>query len=151
MATLLAALNDHADVEWNVFGLVDDDRVEPGEPGWGALGSPTTMLTGRNGAIFRSGGSVHRAAVRLESWDGAPEPPGGAWDAVWEDEFVVTSGVLRLVAVTAGVSEVTLRIGGPGAYAVRVCCRGRDAARQAGSMPYTGEVVERWVMQFWPR
>ncbi|ONI92498.1 hypothetical protein ALI22I_03620 [Saccharothrix sp. ALI-22-I] len=151
MARLLVALDDYADVEWNVFGLIDDDRVEPGEPGWGALGSPKTMLTGKNGAIFRSGGAMHRAAVRLEAWDGPPESPDGPWDAVWEDEITLSSGVLRLAAVTAGVSEETLRVGAPGVYAVRVCCRGREAALEAGFMPYTGEVVEHWVMQFWPR
>ncbi|MFD1148047.1 hypothetical protein [Saccharothrix hoggarensis] len=151
MAKLLAALDDYADVEWNVFGLIDDDRVEPGEPGWAALGSPETMLTGRNGAIFRSGGAMHRAGVRLESWDGPPEPAGGSWDAVWEDEIPLTSGVLRLAAVTAGVSERTLGLGAPGVYRLRVCCRGRQAALEAGSMPYTDDVVEHWVMQFWPR
>jgi hypothetical protein len=59
--------------------------------------------------------------------------------------------VLRLAAVASWVSEETLRLGGPGVYALRVCCRGREAAAEAGSLPWTEEVVEHWVMQFWPR
>ncbi|WP_433264574.1 hypothetical protein ACQPZF_35450 [Actinosynnema sp. CS-041913] len=151
MARLLAALDDRAKVEWGLFGLIDDDRVEAGEPGWQALGSPTTMLTGKNGAIFRSGGSVHRAGVRLESWDGPPVSPEGAWDAVWEGGIPLTSGVLRLAAVASGVSEETLPLGAPGVYALRVHCRGREAAAEAGFLPPTDEVFEQWVMQFWPR
>ncbi len=34
MAKLFAALDEHVAVEWGEFGLIGDDRVEPGEPGW---------------------------------------------------------------------------------------------------------------------
>ncbi|MFJ6674321.1 hypothetical protein ACIQMJ_24715 [Actinosynnema sp. NPDC091369] len=151
MARLLAALDEHVTVEWGKFGLIDDDRVEPGEPGWSALGSPETMLTGKNGAVFRSGGAMHLAAVRLESWDGPADVPEGQWDVVWEGRMLLTSGVLRPATVTAWAPEGTLRVGGPGVHAMRVHCRGREAAAEVGSLPYADEAVEHWVMQFWPR
>lgn len=152
MATLRAALDDLATVEWGKFGLIDDDRVEPGEPGWGALGSPETMLTSKNGAVFRSAGVSHMAPVRLESWDAEPPAPEGLWDTAWEGSIPLTSGVLRLAFVTMGVSDHTIAVGPAGAYRLRVYCRGREAATVGGDRPDLDEgPYEHWVLQFWPR
>ncbi|MGV9294301.1 hypothetical protein [Amycolatopsis sp. NPDC003676] len=148
MASLVSSLDDFADVEWGKFGLIDDERVPPGEPGWLALGSPDTLLTGKNGAVFRSGGTAHRAGVRLEFWDGVPPAAADRWDTAWEDRIPMTSGVVRLAFVASGVSERTLSLDGPGVYGIRALCRGRQEARRAGDLPCTGEVVEHWVLQF---
>ncbi|QWF82973.1 hypothetical protein HUW46_06412 [Amycolatopsis sp. CA-230715] len=152
MATPRATLDDLATVEWAKFGLIDDDRVEPGELGWAALGSPETMLTGKNGAVFRSAGVSHMAPVRLESWDAEPPASEGTWDVVWAGTIPLTSGVLRLAFVTMGVSDNTIAVGPAGEYWLRVYCRGREAAKVGGDRPdLGGGPYEHWVMQFWPR
>lgn len=150
MTALVSVLEGRATVEWGKFGLIDEDRVEPGEPGWLALGSPDTMVTGKNGAAFRSGGAFHEATVRLEAWTAEPPSAGGDWDAVWEDDITLTSGVVRLVAVTSWTDDRTLRVGPGGLYRLRVHSRGRAAARTGGDRPNLGEVFEYWLLRFWP-
>jgi hypothetical protein len=148
---LLGALDDDIIVEWGKFGLIDDDGPPPGGPNWLTIGAPETLTAGPNCVALRSGGTDHIAAVRLESWDSTP-PVEDGWDAAWTTELPLSSGVVRLTAVTAAASGRMLCLSGGGRYGLTAYSRGRAAA--AAPPPTTGPVirsgVERWLLRFWP-
>ncbi|GLW92321.1 hypothetical protein [Actinokineospora globicatena] len=145
---LIARVDDVVKVEWNKFGVADDDRFLPGEPSWLGLGDTDTMRTGVNGVLLTSAGTHHWAKAVVEAWSAEPGQ-AGSWDAIWEDELRLTSGVVRLVEVT-GASERSVALGGPGMYRVRACSRGRADARVNGDRDNFGEHFEHWLLRFWP-
>ncbi|GAA3021946.1 hypothetical protein [Actinokineospora globicatena] len=144
----IARLDDTVKVEWNKFGIADDDRFSPGEPSWLGLGDTDTMRVGVNGVYLVSEGTHHWAKVVIEAWSVEPGLVG-SWDAVWEDELQLTSGVVRLVEVM-GASDRSVAVGGPGVYRIRACSRGRADAGANGDRDNFGEHFEHWLVQFWP-
>ena len=151
VSRLLSALDDEVLVEVGLFGLIDNDGPPPGGPNWLTIGAPETLTAGPNCVALRSGGTDHFAAVRLESWDSAP-PAEDGWDAAWTTQLPLSSGVVRLVALTAPTSGRTLCLTGEGNYGLTVYSRGRAAA--AAPPPVTGPFirsgVEQWLLRFWP-
>lgn len=151
VARLLNALDDEIAVEWGKFGLIDDDGPPPGGPNWLTIGAPETIVAGPNAVALRSGGTDHVATVRLESWDGDP-PQEEGWDAVWTAELTLSSGEVRLTAVTAAASGRTLRLSGGGEYRLTAYSRGRAAAAVPPvSGPAIRSGVEHWLLRFRPR
>lgn len=148
MADLLTAIDDEITVEWGKFGLIDDDGPPPDGPNWLTIGAPETILAGPNAVALRSGGTDHIATVRLESWDAEP-PAEDGWDTSWTVDLTLSSGVVRLTAVTAAASGRTLRLPGPGGYRLTAYSRGRAAAAASG--PFIRSDVERWLLRFRPR
>jgi hypothetical protein len=151
MADLVATLDDEIMVEGKLFGLIDDDGPPEEGPNWLTLGVPATLLTGPNCASFRSAGSDHYAAVRVEAWDSSPPPADQEWPENWSAEPIsLSSGSVKLVAVTAASSGRLVRVGPAGRYALGVAVRGRAAAAIPDPAHPIRHGVEHWLLRFWP-
>ncbi|MFC8435701.1 hypothetical protein [Streptomyces sp. NPDC057253] len=139
-------------VERRVFGLMDEDAAACPHP-WPAGPRPADVsVHAQYGRIdFTTGAPDHRAAVRLEAWDGVPGVPEGSWEDDERVALVLPSGRVQLWTLTMGPGRAVFEVGGPGAYEVQTWARGRDTALELNwrAQPVP-DGTERYVVQFWP-
>lgn len=144
----LAGYQWEPQVEYRMFVIHD-----PGAEAFtGAVpASGQLLLPEPGGVVVGSGGNDFYPAVTVESWDGAPPPDAGKWDAVEEADMHLPSGRLQAESVLAAYASPIVTLGEPGWYRIRAHCRGRA---EAGSRVGRGELyyhgVEEWLMQVWP-
>jgi hypothetical protein len=143
------SLDDYVLVERHLFGIMDLD----GSPTPWPQGSmpPDVMVHAQPNRIdVRSPSEDHVVAVRFQAWDGPPVPPEEGWEPLDEVRLALSSGQVRLWALTDGPSPNTFRAG-PGAhmYQVMVYTRGQDEAlvlHQEGAEIPDG--TEKYLLQF---
>jgi hypothetical protein len=150
-STVARSLDDMVLVERHLFGLMDLDVAGCPKP-WptGPMPPVLTVWAQVNRVDVRSVGEDHVAAVRLECWDSAPTAPDGDWDDHEEVRLPLTSGEIRLWALTDGPSPQAFRAGPPGhIYAVHVWVGGRgkvlDLQHEGKEIP---DGTEQYVLQF---
>lgn len=125
MTQLLRRLDDEIYVQYNMLGLEGTDL-----PAWS---SPTEEI-------------YHfLAAVRLEAWDGEPEPADVSWTPVSSATFVAETGLVAMAQMDGRGHEFL--IGPPSfEYGVRMYLREPEPGDGFG----TGECEETWLLRFWP-
>ncbi|MER8220759.1 hypothetical protein ABTZ58_09240 [Streptomyces sp. NPDC094143] len=109
------------------------------------------FLTAHPGRLdFHSAGHTHTASVTVEIWDGEPPVPAGKWDEIALAGIACSSGKLRARGMAAGPMPEAIELSdGPGVWAVRVVCTGREAVA-AQTQHGVVHGVERYIAQFWP-
>lgn len=108
-----------------------------GESGGGT--SCGSFARAGNGWLMATASSTPGQVVRMEAYDAAPEDDREGWEDVLETPFRSGSGTAALTLLIGGDPIVTMRLGEPGAYRVRV-------SRNPGD----GPDLWRFRLQFWP-
>lgn len=149
LRTLLAAVEVAPEAQYGMFVLQDSmgyDLTPLDNP---ADDEDVLLHAGVESVVLHSAGTDFYPEVRLETWARDPVAPPGEWDRADQTTLVAPSGLISLVPLDGSpVAELPA----PAEHmAVRVWCRGRDAATQAvrdGEFDFRG--VERWVIQVSP-
>jgi hypothetical protein len=118
-----SSLEDSVLVERHLFAVVD---VDGSDPPWPAGVMPPDeavwVLPGR--VDFRTVAEDQVVTVRFESWDAEPEEPDPEWTELADVTVVLSSGTVRLWALTDGPSSRTFTVGRPGTYRLRILVGG---------------------------
>lgn len=146
---LLDAQHVDAPVDYFGLGLQDaDDSWLPAMFPEGFAQGP--FLSERQGRLdVTSAGHTQTVSVEVEIWDGPAPTPEGVWDESAAARIECRSGKLRLWAVAGGPAPQCIVLPrAPGAWNVRVQCRGREAAARecVSGVPHG---VEQYLVQFW--
>lgn len=136
-------------VEFRMFQLSDSINVGAPLSEFDRSGSDL-FIGGTGGVLFRSAGNDFYPTVSLELWVSEPPPDPGIWGRVEQSDFDSHDGILQFMSVMATFAGEEIRLPGPGTYAIRAYCRGRDqaAALHGKALNYHG--VEEWLVQIWP-
>ncbi len=150
---MVRSLDDTILVERHLFGLMDLDVDSCPNP-WpqGPMPPDVAVWAQPNRVDFRSVGEDHVASVRFEAWDEEPDEPDGEWTDRDDVTVPLSSGKVKLWALTDGPSAHSFRAGPPGQlYALRVWSRGQDEmltlVHEGLEIP---DGTEQYVLQFRP-
>ena len=148
MAELISRVETEILVDHGSFDLIDDSGATgvltcapPGD-GWLAVVDNEVMV--------RSPLAYHTAGVAVEAWDAEPVI-GTEWEAVQDARLRCASGMIDINPLIEGEDTVSIDVGGPGVYGIRVAVTGRAALIALGPHPEDEPVgVEHYLVQFWP-
>lgn len=133
MSRRLTAVATTTIIDYHLFALVD--REYPGEEIPAPHKTGDWVRAGRSAILVESPYDNLDAILRLEEWDGEPEP--GSWDdgVPWDDIVTVTvecpTGAIGLNQITAGYDDTGFSLSGPGTYRAGLACRNGAAAWEA--------------------
>ncbi|MCW6010165.1 hypothetical protein K1W54_37305 [Micromonospora sp. CPCC 205371] len=143
MSRRLTAVDTTTIIDHHLFALVD--REYPGEEIPAPHKSGDWVVAGRSSILVESPYDNLDAILRLEEWDGEPEPE--SWDdgVPWDDIVTVTvecpSGVIGLNQITAGWDDTGFSLSRPGTFNARLACR--NGAEHIDD-------DEEYLVRFWP-
>ncbi|MEU4164742.1 hypothetical protein [Actinoplanes sp. NPDC026670] len=167
MSERLTEVVTTTDLDHHMFGLEDviGDGVDFGDR-WVAAGPHSVWVRTPFGNLD--------AILRLEEWDGEPDPAPDGDRGPWHDavtvrmEYVGENESFVINQVTFGGQDSGFALSGPGCYHVRVSCRNGSKAEQAyrdvlarfdeddwnseACQRATAEIdiKEEFLIQFWP-
>ncbi|MBE1575453.1 hypothetical protein ACFORH_00415 [Amycolatopsis roodepoortensis] len=157
MATLLRHFADQFELDYSTLFIEDDavdhDIVPPTSGGW-------LTATEQQVTVSSASGTTSVPEALLEYWDGEPPQPGPDWVNSSEALAWFSTGRLSIWRTIREHSLGHFELGGPGLYRVRAHTGDRHEVRQAtdkasrqndeGSGTRTTQVVERFLIRFWP-
>lgn len=142
MARLVAAYERALDTDFALLSAAQEDTVGEAETQTYAASAPGIVV-----AIC--GGKFATLDVRLERWDGAPDPAGDEWEDADVLPFAALPdrGPLRVAGFDPPEDDDGLPVDGLGRARVEVLAAGRH---QYAHWDDTDLPAERWLLRFWP-
>lgn len=149
MSALVSSQHLEVPVEYAKFGIQESDDLAIPDPFPNGATSGPFLEQFPMRLDLGSAGHTHRAALRVEVWDGEPDPDAQTeWEATAEASIETISGDLAVWSMAR--LHPVISLGRAGVWRVRVVSSGRNEVARVTSNVGVAHGVERWLLQFWP-